>query len=242
MEVQCRVEAAPSFSAGRNWLELPYTLLELREVLIARLRNWAVATIHRQPAIGITGDEPPPYTMWNLENFAINGEQHDMTTSRRPNTCKTQQLRRVTQVFLYFTLCSLWWSVDFLASWLEGSWRPCCKFGVSTTRGNIGDGYTLQYKSSPIFMKTTQFISQVKCWKERLRGIVFDRTAIPFSERVSNCTNTLYFGELTKFCPFSDFFLPESVHSGWWSACRERSRCGRCTRRSHPATVHCLAM
>ena len=28
--------------------------------------------------------------------------------------------------------------------------------------------------------------------KERLRGIVFDRTAILFSERASNCTNVLY--------------------------------------------------
>ena len=31
--------------------------------------------------------------------------------------------------------------------------------------------------------------------------------------------------------PFWDCFLPESIHSGWWSACRELSRCGWCDRR-----------
>ena len=35
--------------------------------------------------------------------------------------------------------------------------------------------------------------------KERLRGIVFDRTAILFFERASDCTNILYFGELSIF-------------------------------------------
>ena len=47
------------------------------------------------------------------------------------------------------------WSEDVLASGLERSWRPWCKFGVSTTRGNLGDWYTLKYKSSPVFMYTT---------------------------------------------------------------------------------------
>ena len=53
----------------------------------------------------------------------------------------------------------------------------------------------------------SQNISQVKCWKERLRWIVFDRTAILFSERVSNCTNTLYFGEFSKYFCTPQFWI-----------------------------------
>ena len=47
--------------------------------------------------------------------------------------------QRYRQFSLHLTLCSLWWSVDFLASGLGESWRPCCEFGVSTTRGNLGN-------------------------------------------------------------------------------------------------------
>ena len=116
----------------------------------------------------------------------------------------------------------------------------------------------------------SQHISQVKCWKKQLRTIVFDWTAVLFSERVSNCTNTLHFGEFSK-CFFlrrnsgfihvvlSVFLIlmgvhrvhdcekhglpvpietyPESIHTGWWSACCERSRRGICARRSHPLTA-----
>ena len=37
------------------------------------------------------------------------------------------------------------------------------------------------------------------------------------------------------------FYLPESIHTGWSSACRERSRRGRRSRRSHPVndTLSC---
>ena len=44
----------------------------------------------------------------------------------------------------------------------------------------------------------SQCISQIKCWKKRWHWIVFDRTATLFSERISNCTNTLYSGEFSK--------------------------------------------
>ena len=65
----------------------------------------------------------------------------------------------------------------------------------------------------------SQCITQVQCWEERLRGIVFDRTAILFSERVWNCTNVLYSysGELSPcsctprfwVCPDRIEFLPD---------------------------------
>ena len=35
---------------------------------------------------------------------------------------------------------------NFLTSRSEGSCRPCCKFGASTTRGDLEDWCTLQYK------------------------------------------------------------------------------------------------
>ena len=60
--------------------------------------------------------------------------------------------RRVSS---YFALRSLWWSADVLASGSRGSWRAHCKFGVSTTRGNLGDWCTLEYKSSSIFVCAT---------------------------------------------------------------------------------------
>ena len=121
-----------------------------------------------------------------------------------------------------------------------------------------------------------QYMSQVVCWEEQLRGIVCDRTAILFSERASNSTFLLFFWWILQvffctarfwvypdriellpdldwhhvhFCektrtasPFWDFFLPELVHLEWWCACRGRSRCGRCNRRSRSITVHRLAM
>ena len=49
----------------------------------------------------------------------------------------------------------------------QGSCRPCCKFGVSTTRGNLGDWCTFAEKSSPIFMKTTFSIRIAGCVLER---------------------------------------------------------------------------
>ena len=66
--------------------------------------------------------------------------------------------------------------------------------------------------------------------------IVFDVSPILFSiHRVHGCE------ELTV-CPFCCFFLLGSVHFWWWRASRRRSRCGRCTRQSHPVTVHCPAI
>ena len=146
------------------------------------------------------------------------------------------------------------------------------RLSVTLEIGKLCSMTLLQSSCAPL----SQYTSQVKCWKERLHGIVFDRTAILFSERASDCNNLLYFGELSNyFCtlqvsvypdriellpdfdwrtsgsllwktrtasPFWDFVLPESIHTGWCSTCRERSRCGRCIRRSHPITVHCLAM
>ena len=37
------------------------------------------------------------------------------------------------------------------------------------------------------------------------------------------------------------FFLLGLVHPEKWCASRRRSRCGRCTLRSHPVTIYCLA-
>ena len=39
----------------------------------------------------------------------------------------------------------------------------------------------------------SQYKSQLVCCGERLRVIVFDKFAILFSERASNCINTLFF-------------------------------------------------
>ena len=55
----------------------------------------------------------------------------------------------------------------------------------------------------------------VRC-RERLRVIVFDKTAIHSSERALNCTHTLYFDEFSKYfcvvrslaCPSRIEFLP----------------------------------
>ena len=47
-------------------------------------------------------------------------------------------------------------------------------------------------------MPLSQYISQVVSRKERLRGIVLDRTAILSSERALSCTNTLCFDEVSK--------------------------------------------
>ena len=41
--------------------------------------------------------------------------------------------------------------------------------------------------------------SQVVCCRQRLRVIVFDKNAILASERTLNCTNTLYFDEVSKY-------------------------------------------
>ena len=92
------------------------------------------------------------------------------------------------------------WSADFIASRLERSWRPCCELGVSTTRGHLGIGILCRrapHQSS--CMPLSQYKSQVACWKERLRGIAFGRTVSHFFERTSDCTNVLYFGELSKY-------------------------------------------
>ena len=56
----------------------------------------------------------------------------------------------------------------------------------------------------------------------------------------SNCTSSWSWLACIGFaavktqiaCPFWSFFLLGSIHSWRWSACRERSRRGRCTRRS----------
>ena len=55
----------------------------------------------------------------------------------------------------------------------EGSRRPCCKFDVSTIRGNLGDLKTLQYNSSPVYMHTTFSIQIAGNVLER--AIAFDR-------------------------------------------------------------------
>ena len=58
----------------------------------------------------------------------------------------------------------LWWSTDGLASKLEESWRPWCKFGLSAALcGNLGDWYTLLYNSSPDFMYST-FSMHIAGW------------------------------------------------------------------------------
>ena len=58
----------------------------------------------------------------------------------------------------------------------------------------------------------SQYKPQVKCWKKRLRGIVFDRTAILFSERISDCTNVPYFGEHSKyFCTPRFWVYPDRI-------------------------------
>ena len=65
---------------------------------------------------------------------------------------------------------------------------------------HLGDWYTLQknlFLSS--YIPLSKYKSQVVCWKERLRGIVFDRTVIFFFERASNCTNVQYFGALSNY-------------------------------------------
>ena len=41
--------------------------------------------------------------------------------------------------------------------------------------------------------------SQVECCRERLRAILFDKIASLSSERALNCTNTLYFDEVSKY-------------------------------------------
>ena len=124
--------------------------------------------------------------------------------------------RCVRQVFSYFALRLLWWSADVLASGSGRSCRPWCKFGVNTARVTLEIGVhcnstLLQSSWKPL----SQYISQVMCWKERLRWIVFDRTAILFSERASNCTkDTVFWWTLqvlyTAFLGFSrivlDFF------------------------------------
>ena len=94
--------------------------------------------------------------------------------------------------------------------------------------------------------------------RERLRVIVFDKTAILSSGRALNCTNSLCFDEVSKYfcmaCPSRIEFLPyfDRRPSGslQWRInpllvieyFHLRFRCGRCIRRSHPATVHGLAM
>ena len=87
------------------------------------------------------------------------------------------------------SLCSLWWSADFLASGSEGSRRPCCKFGVSTTRSNLGDWYTLQFQSSPVFMCTTFSIQIAGCVIEKSDCVGSCLITLhSFSERASTCT------------------------------------------------------
>ena len=71
-----------------------------------------------------------------------------------PGCSRRVSSRSEWQVSLY-RRSSLWWR------------RPCCKFGVSTTRGNLGDWGTLQYNSSPVFMHTTFSIQIVSCVCEK---------------------------------------------------------------------------
>ena len=107
--------------------------------------------------------------------------------------------------------------MGFFESVKGRTFRLCCEFGTSVTRGTLGDRCTL-----------------------------FDRIAIPFSETASNCTHILYCDKLSKYafsvrfwvcpdriqllsdlvehpsgsrlwrtltaCPFWGFFLLGSVH------------------------------
>ena len=50
-----------------------------------------------------------------------------------------------------------------------------------------------------LFIPLCQNKPQVVCCRERLRVIVFDKTAILSSERDLKCTNTLCFDEVSKY-------------------------------------------
>ena len=96
-----------------------------------------------------------------------------------PGCSRRASLRSERQVSLYGRF-SLWWPVDSLAPGLDRSWRPCCAFGVSTTRVNLGIDVLcslnpLQSSCIPLFLK--QIAGSVL---KRAIACEFDRTATLF--------------------------------------------------------------
>ena len=134
---------------------------------------------------------------------------------RRPWILKSMLPLRVSSNFALRvssdpSLRLLWWSSDALASKLVVSWRPWCKFGVSTVlRGNLGDWHTLLYKSSPVFMYTTfsthiarQSVEKSDC----VRSWLIELHSFPLS-KLQIAPIFLSLGEYSKYSCFRQLLV-----------------------------------
>ena len=123
----------------------------------------------------------PPASQCLSATFSCLGDFSNCSTNlltvslRLVSTCSTVEcgmlgIWKSTRPLLQVSLCScssLSQSWDFLESVIGRSFRLCCEFGTSVTRGNLGDWCTLQYNSSPVFMHTT--------FSKRIAGSVPER-------------------------------------------------------------------